>query len=134
MALGVRQRFREGEPEKKPTRYYSDRQEKAIAKAVGGTQTPNSGAASIKGDILTSGAYDDSWLLEAKTRTKNSDSITIKREWFEKNKYEASEMGKGHTALIFNFGPDAPYNENHYVIDEYLFLELQEYLKNQSNN
>lgn len=110
---------------KQPTRYYSDRQEKAIAKATGGKQTANSGATAFqKGDILISGS--SSWLLEAKTKTSPSESISIKKEWFEKNRYEAAEMGKKYTALIFNFGPD---EENHYVIDEWLFLELLEYLK-----
>lgn len=132
MAFGVRQRVREGD-KPLPTRHFSDKQEKQIAKVTGGQQSPNSGAASIKGDILTNGgSYEASWLLEAKTKTTNSESITIKRDWFEKNKYEASEMGKAHTALVFNFGPDAPYNENHYIIDEYLFLELQEHLKQQN--
>lgn len=35
-------------------------------------------------------------------------------------------MGKKHSALVFSFGPD---EENHYIIDEYLFQELLEYLK-----
>lgn len=43
MAVGVRQRQKEGEPAK-PTRWYSSKQEKDVAKAVGGRQTPNSGA------------------------------------------------------------------------------------------
>lgn len=133
MAFGVRQRVKEGE-KGFPTRYFSDKQEKAIAKAVDGKQTPNSGAASIKGDVLTNGgSYESSWLLEAKTKTTNSESITIKREWFEKNKYEASEMGKAHTAIVINFGPDAPYNENHYIIDEYLFQELLDYLRSKND-
>lgn len=124
MAFGIKIRDKEGE--KKPTRYYSSRQEKAVAKAVGGTPTANSGATDFggKGDVLTSGA--DSWLLECKTKTKSSDSISIKKEWFEKNKAEMTFMGKKYQAVVFNFGPD---EENHYIIDEYLFKELQEYLK-----
>lgn len=130
MAFGVKQRVKEG-GKSLPTRYFSDKQEKAVAKVTGGAQTPNSGAASIKGDVLTNGgSYESSWLVECKTKTTNSDSISIKREWFEKNKYEASEMGKANTVLVFNFGPDAPYNENHYIIDEWMFLALQEYLQN----
>ena len=57
----------------------------------------------------------------------------IQREWFEKNRYEASEMGKAHTALVINFGPDEPYNENHYIIDEYLFKTLLEYLEQENS-
>ena len=36
-------------------------------------------------------------------------------------------MGKNHQAVVFNFGPD---EENYYIIEEYLFQELLEYLKN----
>lgn len=36
----------------------------------------------------------------------SSKSITIQKEWFEKNRYEASEMGKANTAIVFNFGPN----------------------------
>ena len=62
--------------DKKPTRYYSSRQEKSIAKAINGIQTPNSGATMwSKGDIST-----DNWLLEAKTCTKNKKSFSLKEE------------------------------------------------------
>ena len=132
MSLGVKKRIKEGESEKQPTRYFSSKQEKNIAETVKGKRTPNSGASSIKGDVLTNGgSYDSSFLLEAKTKTTNSESITIKREWFEKNRYEASEMGKAHSALVINFGPDEPYNENHYIINEQLFQILLNYLENE---
>jgi hypothetical protein len=36
-------------------------------------------------------------------------------------------MGKKHSAIVFNFGPD---EEQHYIIDEYLFQYLIECLKN----
>lgn len=125
MALGTRIK----DSVKKPTRYYSDKQEKAIAKATGGSQTANSGATAFqKGDVLVSG--ESSWLLEAKTKMTPSESISIKKEWFEKNTYEAAEMGKKYTALVFNFGPG---EENHYIIDEWLFLELMEYLKTKNS-
>lgn len=39
-------------------------------------------------------------------------------------------MGKAFTAIAFNFGPD---EENHYIIDEFLFQELVELLKVQNN-
>lgn len=119
MAFGVKNRDKEGE--QKPTRFYSTRQEQKIAENVGGRRTPNSGATSwVKGDILT-----QKILLEAKTKTKDSDSITIKKEWFKKNKEEAVFMGKPYSALVFNFGPD---QENYYVIDEDLFLEFLDFL------
>lgn len=124
MALGVRPRIREGEKETKPTRYYSKKQETTVAKATGGHPTANSGATDFggKGDILT-----EQWLLECKTKTTHAESISIKKEWFDKNQYEAVEMGKPYSAVVFNFGPG---EENHYVIDEWLFLELLDYLKN----
>ena len=59
----------------------------------------------------------------------DSDSISVKKEWIEKNKKEAFFMNKEYSAVVFNFGPDQP---NYYIIDEALFLELQEYLKNKS--
>lgn len=123
MARGVAVRHKEGE--KTPTRTFSDKQEKDVAKVVGGKQTSNSGATPWqKGDILTNGS--ESFLLECKTKTTSSESISIKKDWFLKNKQEAVFMGKPHTAIVFNFGPD---EENHYIIDEYLFKELLEYLK-----
>lgn len=109
----------------KPTRFYSSRQEKAVAKAVGGKQTANSGATALqKSDVL-----NDLFSLECKTKTTNSDSISIKREWFEKQLKESIQMGKRYSAIVFNFGPDAPYNENRYIIDESLFRELLDHLR-----
>lgn len=110
---------------KKPTRYYSKKQEDNVAELVGGKTTPNSGATPwAKGDVQTSGS--DSFLIECKTKTSPSSSITIKKEWFEKNRNEMIFNKKDHQAIVFNFGPG---EENHYIIDEYLFLELLEYLK-----
>ena len=111
---------------KKPTRYYSKKQEDAVAATIGGKTTPNSGATPwAKGDVTTSGS--DSFLIECKTKTSPSNSITIKKEWFEKNRNEMIFNNKEHQAIVFSFGPG---EENHYIIDEYLFLELLEYLKN----
>lgn len=109
----------------KPTRYYSKKQEDAVAKLVGGKTTPNSGATPwAKGDVQTFGA--NSFLIECKTKTSPSSSITIKKEWFEKNRNEMIFNNKQHQAVVFNFGPG---EENHYIIDEYLFLELLGYLE-----
>lgn len=120
MAFGIRERIREGE--KVATRSRSSAQEKKVAKATGGKQTPNSGATPwVKGDVLT-----DDWLLECKTKMTHAESITIRKDWFEKNKNEMVFNGKKYQAVVFNFGPD---EENHYIIDEYLFQELMEYLQ-----
>ena len=120
MIVGTAKRIKEGEA-KKPTSFYSSRQEKTVAKAIGGKVTPNSGATPwVKGDILA-----EKFLIECKTKTSSSESISIKKEWITKNSAEALFMGKEYSALAFNFGPD---QENYYIIDEYLFQDLVDYL------
>lgn len=113
---------KQSESGKNPTRYYSHKQESSVAKATGGNLTPNSGATMFaKGDLVT-----EQFLIECKTKTTHSDSISIKKSWIDKNEQEALFMGKKYSALVFSFGPDEP---NHYIIDEYLFQDLIEYLK-----
>lgn len=105
----------------KPTRFYSNRQEKKVAKAVGGKQTANSGATLFqKGDVATA-----DFLIEAKTVTKEQQTFTLKKEWFTKNKEEAFAMGKPYSALVFDFGD----GEQHYVINQKLFSMLVEYIE-----
>ena len=117
---------REKGSEKLPTRYYSKKQEETIAKKFGGERVKNSGATAWqKGDI-----YLDKWLLEAKTKTSPSKSMSIQKEWLEKNIKEALFMGKPYTALAFNFGPN---EKNYYIIDEELFEQLVTYLNNEGN-
>ena len=104
------------------TRYYSSRQEKQVAKAVNGKQTANSGATKFsKGDVTS-----DDWLLECKTVTKARGQITVKQEWIDKNREEAFQMGKHHSAVVIQFEPDG---ENHYIISERDFKMLMEYMK-----
>ena len=117
---------REKGGEKLPTRYYSKKQEDTIAKKLGGERVKNSGATAWqKGDI-----YLDKWLLEAKTKTTPSKSMSIQKEWLEKNIKESLFMGKPYTALAFNFGPN---EKNYYIIDEELFEQLVTYLNNEGN-
>ena len=109
---------REKAGEKEPTRSFSKQQENYVAKKFGGSRVKNSGATAFqKGDVN----LDQGFLIECKTKTTASDSISIKKEWLEKNAKEALFMGKKYSALAFNFGPDQP---NYYIIDEYLFEEL----------
>ena len=123
MIIGVAKRVKEGD-RPLPTRHYSSRQEKDVAKAVNGKVQKNSGATDfLKGDIVTSGR--NSFLLECKTKTSTSESISIKKEWFEKNRQECLLTGTPHQAVVFNFGPG---EENHYIIDEYLFQFLKDKL------
>lgn len=104
----------------KPTRYYSNKQEKHIAKSVKGKQTSNSGATAFsKGDITT-----DNWLFEAKTKTAPSDSFSIKKSWIEKNKEEAFAMHKDYSALVVDFGD----GEQFYILDEKTFLAMKQAL------
>lgn len=114
----------------KPTRFYSNKQEKKVAKAVGGSKVANSGATAFnKGDVTT-----DLFLLECKTCVDNKKSFSIKKEWLDKNKEEQFAMGKDYSALVFNFGPDS---DNYYIIDEKLFKTLNKlliFLEEENNN
>ena len=123
MIIGTAKRVKEGD-KPLPTRHYSSRQENAVAKAVNGKVQKNSGATDFqKGDIVTSGR--NSFLLECKTKTSPSASISIQKSWFEKNRQECLLTGTPHQAVVFNFGPG---EENHYIIDEYLFQFLKDKL------
>lgn len=103
------------------TRHYSDKQEKAVAKAIGGRQTANSGATAWqKSDVLS-----DIFAIECKTHTEPREQMTVKREWILKNREEAFQMGKRHSAVAIDFGD----GENHYVISESDFLFLLEKLR-----
>lgn len=110
---------------KKSTRYYSGRQERKVAKALNGKLVANSGACKfVAGDVTT-----DNVLIECKTCISEKKSFSIKKEWLEKNKEEAFEMGKDYSILAFNYGPDT---DNYYVIDERLFKQLMEVIDNES--
>lgn len=114
----------------KPTRYFSNKQEKQVAKSVGGKQTANSGATLFsKGDVRT-----DDFLIECKTCTTEKKSFSIHREWLDKNEEEAFAMGKSYSALCFNFG-ESHNPRNYYIIDEQLFKTLVNTLeeKNEGN-
>lgn len=101
----------------KPTRFYSNRQEKAVAKVVKGKQTSNSGATTFnKGDVTT-----DDWLIECKTATSEKQSFSIKKEWLKKNKEEAFAMNKSYNALCFDYGDNG---NRYYIIDEKTFKEV----------
>ena len=104
---------------KNSTRYFSSRHEKRVAKAVKGRTVPNSGAPLfVAGDV-----YTDDWLFECKTKTSPSKSITIHKEWIEKNEEEAFAMGKNHSAVVFSFG-DLHNPVNYYILSETEFLQL----------
>lgn len=105
----------------RPTRFFSNKQEKHIAKELGGRQTANSGATKFqKGDVTTS-----DWLIEAKTVTKPVEAMSVKREWLKKNAEEAFAMSKRFNAVAIDFGQ----NDNYYIVDEKTFKRLVEAVK-----
>lgn len=105
---------------KNSTRYFSNFQEKQVAKRIGGKIQSNSGATIFcKGDIKT-----DNWLLEAKTCEKEKNSFTIKREWLDKLEEESYAMNKDYFSLVFNFGKFNN-SKNYYIINERIFKQLK---------
>ena len=106
----------------RPTRFYSSKQEKKVAKVLGGKTVSNSGApAFVAGDVTL-----NDWLIECKTTTATSKaSFSIKKEWLEKNKEEAFAVRKQHSALAFRFGAD---EEDYYIISEKEFKNYLELL------
>ena len=106
----------------RPTRFYSNKQEKRVAKAIKGKKVANSGAAKfVAGDVAT-----DKWLIECKTTTATEKaSFSIKREWLEKIREEAFAMGKDYNALAFDYGDGKQF----YIIDEKTFRQIVEVLE-----
>lgn len=108
--------------DKRPTRFYSKKQESKISKQLGLKVQPNSGATAFaKGDVV-----GDNLLLECKTLTEPRKSHSIKKEWLEKNRQEAFATGKQYNALCFDFGD----GKNYFIIDEDLFQEVLEQIIN----
>lgn len=105
----------------KPTRYYSNKQEKSVAKLVNGKKVANSGATKFnKGDVTSNNC-----LIECKTCTTPKQSFSIKKAWLEKNAEEAFAMNKPYSILAFNFGED---EDNYYVLDERTFKKFLNYI------
>ena len=93
-----------------------------MAKAMGAFQQANSGAGAFaKGDVCNRSA---SMLFECKTTTSNKESVSIKRNWLEKIEEERKSKRLDNSCVVINFGPDAPYNKNYYIINERLMKFL----------
>ena len=106
------------------TRFYSQKQEASVAKALGGTTCPNSGAGNFnKSDVIVK---DASLSIECKTCMKDQTSFSIKKDWIDKHRAEAFAMRLQNDCIAFNFGPGQP---NYYVINESLMQQLVEYLE-----
>ena len=114
---------------KQATRYFSSKQEKKVAKTIGGSTVPNSGAIKFgAGDVQL-----DDWLIECKTKTTPSKSMTIHREWLEKNEEEAFSVGKNHSALCFSFG-DLHNDKQYYILSEREFKRFLQLEKEEIEN
>ena len=108
----------------KPTRYYSDLQEKAVCRLLGGYQVANSGAGHFcKSDVVVK---DVSLGIECKTCVTDKSSFSIKRDWLEKSKEEGFQNRLANSALAFSFGPNQP---NYFVINSRLMAYLVEKLR-----
>lgn len=84
---------------------------------MNGKQVANSGATAFnKGDVTTS-----DWLIECKTKFNAVKSVSIKKEWLDKNAEEAFAMNKDYNALCFDFGR----NDRYYVVSEKIFQKIQ---------
>ena len=109
---------------KDATRYYSDRQEKSVAKVISGEQTSNSGAGRFrKGDVIN---QREALLCECKCVMSEKSSISIKKEWIDKNKEESFAQRLSNACVAINFVPDG---ENYFVINEKLMCYLVEKLE-----
>lgn len=106
------------------TRTFSDAHEKSVCKALGAVQCSNSGAGNFrKGDCVH---QDASLLIECKTTMTEKSSVSIKKEWIDKNEDERFAMRLENQAICFNFGPQT---KNYYVINEKLMKFLVEKLE-----
>ena len=107
------------------TRDASTIQEKIIAKRLGGTRTPNSGATPFtKGDIVM-----DVAIIECKTKMKDCDGFQIKKDWLETLEEERRGMGKQAATLAFSFDQG---QTNYYILDEKNIKRYLEYLQRDS--
>ena len=103
------------------TRYFSDMQEKHIAKVTGGKVQSNSGGTKFGGgDVHTA-----KFFIEAKTPMSDKKSFSIKEDWLYKMREQAFEQGKQNAVLAFRFHPDSLVDW--YVLDEQQFLEYLRY-------
>lgn len=106
--------------DKKPTRYYSDKQEKRTAKKLGAKVQTSSGSSDfLKGDVVS-----DTCLIECKTAESEKKSVSIKKEWLEKIDEQCYSMGKRYPILAFDFGDE----QNYYIIPERVMKKFIEYL------
>ena len=64
-------------------------------------------------------------IIECKTKTTTSKSVSIKKEWLDKLKEERFAMGKSYSSLAFDFGD----GEDYFIINKKLMQILIETLE-----
>ena len=105
--------------DKQSTRYFSDKHEKSVCKALNAVQQSNSGAGKFsKGDVVIKEA---SMLIECKCAMSEKNSVSVKKEWIEKNKNEGFSWRLSNNAVCINFGSES---NNYYIINERLMKFL----------
>lgn len=102
---------------KKPTRYYSSRQESAVSKLLGGKVVPGSGSPHFCGGDVKAPDF----LIECKTTETPKKSFSIKKDWLDKVEQERKDLQIPYSALAFQFEPDG---ENFFVLKEQLFRDM----------
>ena len=113
---------------KESTRYYSDKQERYVSKLLGGKVTPSSGSGKwSKGDII---GKDAGISIECKTTMKEKSSISVKKEWLDKQRRESWEDRMSNSAIAISFTPEG--DKNYFVIDEKLMKFLVEKLREEN--
>lgn len=111
------------------TRFASETQEQKIAKRFNGKVQPNSGASKFsKGDVIIP---DISMQIECKTCMTPKESLSVKKEWLEKQVQESFAMRYSNHVLAFNFYYED--NKNYYIIDEKLMQFLIEKLREENS-
>ena len=108
------------------TRYFSDLQEKHIAKVTGGKVQSNSGGTKFGGGDV----HTEKFLIEAKTPTKAKASYTVKADVIDKVYEQTYEQGKLEGVLAFRFHPQG---NDFYVLNERQFLEYLRYKENKDD-
>lgn len=108
------------------TRYFSDLQEKHIAKVTGGRIQSNSGGTKFGGGDV----HTDKFFIEAKTSIIERKSFTIMKDWINKLQEQAFEQGKEEGVLAFRFSPED--KTDMYVLNERQFLEYLRYKESEN--
>lgn len=115
------------------TKKFSNMQEKRIAKKLGGTTQPASGAlpiASLKSDVKVTNSENWKVLVSAKTSmVKNYQagkrSFTLKKEWLEEVKHQAFEGGYDFGVVSISFDN----RKDFYIVEDVDFENMLKALK-----